>query len=1029
VPETTALVSADYLHLAGPEGTRLVPVGSADWWSWLDADDTTSFRFEHPDGAYSARRESRPSGVYWYAYSRRGGRLLKAYLGRGADLTPARLADALSSILERASGGAVARAQRRGQPTLSDPLLATRLLVPPTTSSLVCRQRLLDLLDSGARGRLTLLSAPAGFGKTALLADWASRRPGVAWLTLDSADNDPTRFWSYVVAALQRLSPRVGVDALSLFRAPQPPPVETILATLINDLAALSSDVRLVLDDYHLIADSSPIHAGVAFLIEHLPPNAHLLIASRADPPLPLARLRTRGAMTEVRLADLRFTTAEAGDLLNGALGLHLSSSDVSALTASTEGWPAGLQLAALSVRSSADASALIARLSGSNRYILDYLADEVLLSQPTEVQRFLLRTSVLDLLTAPLCEAICGGDCGWQGAAQDMLEHLERSNLFIVPIGADRRWYRYHRLFSDVLRERLARTDAGAIPELHLRAARWYADNGMPESAIVHALSSGDMELAADLVSRVARQVLMRSEVATLTGWLSRLPERAIASRPRIGLSQAWSVLATGADFTLAMRRIAEAERSLESSAAGGPDGDDPESVRAESDTLRAMVALIKGDLPEALELAQRTLARLPNDSFVRAVATMGLTVLYTMTGDLETATRLGQEAVRAAIDSDNLMIAVMSAGNLAEAHTAQGRLREAAAAYRHAERLIADSGGHELPAAGIVDVGLGGLLLEWNDLPTALEHLMRGVQRCRRLGEIVAFDGTLFLARARQAMGDPAGALDALAHAYRLAHQLDSTQLDDATVALQQARIWLLQGNVEAATRWAEDLESPLWHSLPVLYAEMRDLTHARVELARARPDAALALVEPLLEPARRAGRGRTVIEATVVAALALTQRSETPAAIARLEDALLLAEPEGYIRVFADEGEPLADLLEALLRTRRQHPPRPEKPAPHLCSPAYVRTLLTAMGRIAVADPTRAVAAAHPLAEPLSVRELEVLRLIEDGRSNRQIADTLVIAETTAKWHVANILGKLGVRSRTQAIARARELRLTD
>ena len=1025
------MVRAGSLWLPAGAARQPLPIGDPAWWHWLDSAEARAFVFEHATGTYTARREAKPSGQYWYAYTRRAGRLHKAYLGRSADLSLDRLEAAASTLAQRAEPHTPLSARSDGghPEAYADPILATKLLIPPRARTLVHRQRLLAGVDAGLHHKLTLLSAPAGFGKTTLLAEWASAHPGVAWITLDAADNDPTRFWSYVIIALQRAGHRVGIDAMALLRSPQPPPTEATLGSLLNDLAALDTQVLLALDDFQAI-HSPAIHSGVSFFVEHLPPNAHVFIAGRADPPLPLARLRTRAQMVELRLADLRFTSTETAELLRAANAAGLTPAEIQQLEERTEGWPAGLQLAALSVRGNADAAGLISGISGANRYVLDYLADEVLLRQPPDVQAFLLHTSILSHLTGPLCDAVYPPRPGpGMRSGRDMLESLERANLFVVPLDSERRWYRYHHLFGEVLRERLGQTEPALVATLHLRAAGWCADRGLVETAISHALTAGDVEMAADLIESVARRTLMRSETATLTGWLARLPADAIATRPRLCLCQAWLVLAEGAAFELAEGRLRDAEHALDHPrppSVYSPALQDTGEVRAEIDALRTMVALIKGDVAQALVMAEGTLARLAPDSFVRGVTAMGTAVLYMMAGELETAARTCEEAVRAATESDSLMIGVMALGNLAEARVAQGRLREAASVCRRAERLITDAGGHELPAAGIVEVRLGDLLREWNDLPAALAHLLPGIEHCRQLGEISAFDGFLFLARTRQAMGDSAGALDALAYADRLARRLDNTQLDDATVSLVAARIWLLQGNVEAAIRWADGWTRPERPELPTLYAEQRDLLLARVRLAQRRPEVALALVTPLLAPAQSHGRGRTVIEIRIIQALALAQQHAGQETIAHLELAAASAEPEGYVRVFADEGEPMRYLLDALLAARRV-PGAQQSAAPgRLCSPAYVRTLLASI----VGPQAREQAPPappQPLVEPLSERELEVLRLLAAGQPNRGIAEMLVIAETTAKWHVANVLAKLGARSRTQAIVRARELGL--
>src|SRR5919112_2435741 len=565
------------LHVIEATREPEIAVGSPSWVAWLRESSTRSFSFSGPPGTFTARKERRVHGdEYWTAYRKRGGRLRKAYLGKAEKLTLERLNEAASvldtsdedatvssmpkvaageaegvSSDEALTGGPAASDDHaREHPPLSisgDPLLLTKLSTPLPRPSLVSRPRLSGRLREGLGCRLTLLSAPAGFGKTTLLSTWLAASVGqgrsVAWLSLDASDNDPARFWRYFIAAVDRICPGVGGAALVLLRSPQAPPIEAVLATMLNELADLESDAVLVLDDYHLI-ESQAIHEALAFLIEHLPARMHLVISARADPPLPLARLRVRGQMAEVRAADLRFAPEEAVEFLNGAMGLELSAQDIAELETRTEGWIAGLQMAALAMRERADVSGFIEAFTGSHRYVLDYLVEEVLNRQPEGVRSFLLETSVLDQLTGGLCDALTGRSDG-----QSMLETLERENLFVVALDDVRRWYRYHHLFADALRARLAARHAERAAELHAAASRWLAENGLLADAVRHAIASGDHERTADLVELTVADLRRRRQDRTLRDWLAALPDDVVRRRPLLALSLGWRRLAEG-DF-----------------------------------------------------------------------------------------------------------------------------------------------------------------------------------------------------------------------------------------------------------------------------------------------------------------------------------------------------------------------------------------------------------------------------------------------------------------------------------------------
>jgi len=542
-----------------------IAVGGSLWWQWLAAEGTTTFRFEHPLCNFTARRERKRDGSYWYAYRTRGGALQKAYLGKSADLTLDRLQEVAAMLAQQsampppaayatsitaiAAAGSLPGALAGAPP---DPLVTTKLTLPPARQALVPRPRLMNQLEAGLRGKLTLIAAPAGYGKTTLVRAWYATEPGsawpLAWLSLDVGDNDPARFWSYAITALQTQHAGLGANALALLQSPQPSPLTSVLTLLINALALLPASVALVLDDYHAITVPA-IHQSLAFLLEHQPSQLRLVIISRADPPLPLMRLRAHGELTEVRAADLGFTTDEVETFFSELLDLHLAAEDVAMLAARTEGWITGLVLAAHALPGHANAATFIRELAGSHRFILDYLVEDVLQQQPSHIQRFLLDTAILNQLTASLCDALLLGDDAPPGGAysQLVLDELERKNLFLVPLDGQRRWYRYHQLFAEMLRSRAQQIQPDRLPLLHRRASSWYVQQGLLTEAVEHTMAAGDMEQAASLVEQIAEATLLRGEVRTLLGWLSALPQPSVHARPRLSLAHAWALVATG--------------------------------------------------------------------------------------------------------------------------------------------------------------------------------------------------------------------------------------------------------------------------------------------------------------------------------------------------------------------------------------------------------------------------------------------------------------------------------------------------
>jgi LuxR family maltose regulon positive regulatory protein len=917
------------------------------------------------------------------------------------------------------------------------PLLQTKLNVPQVRRELVRRPRLTSRLDDALQAgrKLTLLSAPAGFGKTTLLSEWIGGAPPVAWVSLDGRDNDPARFWAYLLTALDGVWPGAVREAKALLHAPQPPPIEAVVTVLLNEIVAASGaegaeapPCVLILDDYHLIQNPA-IHQGLAFLLDHLPPQMHLLISSRADPTLPLARLRARDQLTELRTDDLRFSAEEAAAFLKQVMGLSLSAEDVAVLETRTEGWIAGLQLAALSVqrRDAAQIAEFVAAFSGSHRLVLDYLVQEVLQQQPPVVQKFLLKTSILERLTGPLCDAVLGirasetRDSRRQVAesrvyeltnSRLMLEQLEAANLFIVPLDDERRWYRYHRLFADLLRDRLQQARPDEVPELHRRAAAWYRQERLTPEAVGHALAAADFELAANLIKESADEMLwMRGEVATLCGWLEMLPEALVRDRPGLCLVHAWALF-LGAQFEAVEARVRDAEAALARLSLPDPAR---QAVAEQLIVMRAMLANFRGDIPRTVELSRQALDRVAEDNLMlRAALASNLGGAYMGIGDLVAAGEVFAEAARLYQATGKLFVTLLSTAYLGDVLMAQGHLRQAEETFRRTLALAGERGGAQSFSARLAQVGLGRLENEWNKLGEAESRLTVHLEASQRLGDEqigpgpqLLVDGYRALARVLQARGEGAGAWAMLDRAEQVARRRAPQLL--GPVAAARARLHLACGDLAAAQRWAS--ESGLDANTEPSYArEFELLTLARVLVAAGSLTEALDLLERLGRAAEAGQRLGSLVEARLLQALALQAQGRRVEAVAALDTALSLAEPEGYVRLFAEEGAPLAQLVR-------------QAAAQGIGAAARLQAALAAAP---VLPPERGVPPS-PLVEPLSERELEVLQHLADGLSNREIAAKLVLAVTTVKKHASNIYGKLGVRSRTEAVARARDLGL--
>ncbi|WP_432523645.1 LuxR C-terminal-related transcriptional regulator [Kineococcus sp. SYSU DK006] len=900
---------------------------------------------------------------------------------------------------------------------MPEPLLETKFHAPRRRRGAVPRPRLAQRLDRGREGRLTLVCAPAGFGKTTLLAEraaaWAADGARVAWLSLDRQDADPGVLWPYVVAALRTAVPGTGTHAQALLAAGAP--TGSVLTSLLNDLHASPGDVVLALDDVHHL-ESREVHDGLAFLLEHLPANAHLVLAGRVDPPLPLARWRARGDLVEVRAADLRFTPDEAASYLGGTAGLALAPRDVTTLAARTEGWIAGLQLAALSLRGRDDVAGLVADFAGDDRFVVDYLLEEVLQRQPSHVRAFLLRTSVLGRLTGPLCDAVTGGP---GGAA--LLEDLERQNLFLAALDGRRRWYRYHQLFADVLRARLLEERPGEVAALHARASEWFERHGERPEAIEHAFAGGDLERAAHLVELALPALRRDRQETTMRRWLAALPDDVVRARPVLSVGWAAALMALG-DLAGVEERLRDAERWLAAagSDAGAVVADEAafRGLAAGIAVYRAALARARGDGAQVQVQARRALELGDPGAHLERGAAAGLLALAQWSaGDLASAHASWSEAVAGLERAGHLADAFGGRIALGDILVAQGRLEDARRTFEQGLRLAARDGSPGGPVPrGTADlhVGLADVLRERGDLAGAAHHLDAG----RTLGAGAGLPQhphryRVALARLRVAEGDLEAAVALLEEAE---HVYDADFFPaPRPVAAERARVRIAQGRWAEVLGWADARGTTADGEVAYL-REYEHLVLARALLARGAAEqdphalaGATRLLERISAAAEAGGRGGDLVEALVVRALAAAASGDEPAALAHLGRAVALGGPEGYVRVFADEG----DALLRPLRTLASRSPR-------------ARRLLAAL-RAAHPSTGAAPRTGQGLVDPLSTRELDVLRLLASDLDGPGIARELVVSLNTVRTHTRNVYAKLAVRNRRAAVRRATELGL--
>lgn len=903
-------------------------------------------------------------------------------------------------------------------------ILATKVYVPQPRLKIVLRPRLIDLLNQGlSLGRkLTLISAPAGFGKTTLVSEWIADcgRPAT-WLSIDEGDSDLTRFLTYLISALQTIHAGIGSEALGGVQTSQPPPIESILTTLLNEISTIPNEFILVLDDYHLI-DARVVDNALTFLLEHLPPQMHLVITTREDPNLPLARFRVRNQLTELRITDLRFTPSEAAEFLNQVMGLSLSAEDIAVLETRVEGWIAGLQLAALSLQSHQDIHGFIQAFAGDHRYIVDYLVEEVLQSQPEATRNFLLQTSILDRLNGPLCDAVTA-----QLESKAKLETLQRGNFFLIPLDDKRDWYRYHHLFADVLRMHLIAEHPDLMPVLHMRASEWFEQNGSTADAIRHALAAKDFERAAELIERALPFMRQSRQESTLLGWLKALPDELFQNHPVLNVNYAGTLMQNG-QFDGVESRLQDVEQWLAT----------PEDIRihpvyvSEEEFQRvpssvhmyhAAIALAKGDVANTMTHAHKVLelARV-DDDFPRGAASSLLGLASWTSGDLETAYEMFSNGMAHLQKVGFISDVIGGSVTLADIRITQGRLREAMSIYERGLQLATKQGASVLRGAADMHVGMSALYFERNELNTAEQHLLKS-KELGELNELLKnpYRWRVTKAQIREAYGDLEGALELLDEAESL--YMGDFSPNVRPIQALKARIWVKQGELEKALDWARERKLSIKEEISYM-REFEQITFARILLSQYQNDDsisslhdAIGLLERLLKAAEEGGRNGSVIEILILQALAHQIQEDVPAALSALERALTLAEPEGYMRMFLGEGTAMSTLLREV--------------AARKVLPNYTGKLLSAFEAerkgLDVESPPSAEPASASLIEALSQRELDILRLFKTELSGPEIAQELVIALSTVRTHTKSIYNKLNVNSRRGAVKRAIELGL--
>jgi LuxR family maltose regulon positive regulatory protein len=912
----------------------------------------------------------------------------------------------------------------------ADALIRTKLHLPYTRPELVSRLRLRAQIAKGLSGPLTLVTAPAGFGKTTLVASTiVNCGMPVAWLSLDKDDNQVERFLSYLVAALQEANPGIGSGAAQHLEAARQAPPGAALTSLINDLDRVGQETALVLDDYQFIS-SQEVHDEVSFLLQHCPNKLHVVIASRSDPPLHIVSLRGRGKMVELRTADLRFTETEAAQFLNEVMGLNLTAGSVAMLEERTEGWIAGLQMAALSMHERKDLVGFIKGFSGTNRYILDYLIEEVMANQSREIQQFLLYTSILERLTASLCQAVLatGNLDGLSSAelpdnyqppsllsCQQSLEYLERANLFLVPLDDERTWYRYHHLFADLLRARLGQSlKIEEIDALHTRAAQWFIQNGLAYEAIHHASLTSNDEWVEQLIEQNYMEMFHRGEASAIRFWTGKLSKELIYRRPWLCIYEAQSHCLFG-QLDEAEVLLAKAEEHLQRE---NPSAD-TRAMLGNLAYVKSRVTGMRGDVRQAIELSLVARENTPasNKALHSGIGVM-LGVAYFLNGDFKEAIETYEETIEASSAANAINGTVAAYCHLARLYAIQGKLEKSYELYQKAEGFANTVGSRNLGVQSLVEVGIANVLYEQNELETALAHIKRGLELVYLWGN--ADDIALAYAthaRILQAQGNLAGAREAIEKGIQVIQTNGVFSEAREAVWSAQVALWLSEGDLLSADHWVVAQQERLRGDTGYRFEnELTRIITARVSLAEKKLDETLSLLTQLELSAEAGGRTERLIEILILKALTFQMFGETSLALAAVEKSLRMAEPEGYVQVFLIEGKPMQRVLDQWLRGAETGVVRDF--AAHLVSHLEAETpgVTARQGRSTPGS---------ELVEPLSQRELEVLRLLALGKTNNEIAEQLVVAQGTIKAHAASIYRKLNVTNRTEAVAQARAL----
>lgn len=881
---------------------------------------------------------------------------------------------------------------------MSTPILATKLFIPSPSPNIVPRPLLIARLNDGlAQGsRLTLISAPAGFGKSTLVSEWiANCRCPVAWLSLDEGENDPARFIAYLVAALQKIKPGIGDGLQGVLKSPQPLQIENILTNLVNEIASIQDNFLIVLDDYHAI-DSPQVDHTLVFLIDHQPPQMHLVIVTREDPDLPIARLRARGQCIEFRAADLQFTPAEAAEFLNQGMGLNLSDEDVAALETRTEGWIAGLQMAAISMKGIQDVEGFIQSFTGSHRFVMDYLLEEVLSQQPENIQLFLQKTSVLDRLCGSLCDALLL-EPSFPG--QSILEYLEHANLFIIPQDNERCWFRYHHLFASLLQKRLEQSlDQEGINRLHILASGWYEKNDMTLEAFHHAAAANDIERAINLMESNKMPLYLRGTATTLLDWLVTLPDSVLNAKPALWCKQAELLLLKG-QVTGVQQKLEAAEAALATQTALTGNLDDP------SRDIIGKIAAIRSNLAVAQQNAETILVQshraleylLPGNFAYRSSVNRDIGFAYNLQGNRAEAARSFAEALSISEVSGDAVEPLLSIIGLAQINEIKNQLYLADEYY---QRILPKICEYSMLNAGVVYIGMARIHYQWNNLDTAEKFVEKSLQLAQQFSQIPnrLISSELILAYLKLARGDLESSSTLLSQAEKIARQYHLMHRIPNVIS---ARVMLLLRQDDL--RMADQLSQQ--HDIPI--------SRARVLLAQRSPSAALSLLESFRKQMELKDWQDELLKTIILQAVAFHMNSNDNKALECLSEALAFAEPNGFIRLFLDEGSPMADLL-LTAASRGIHRD-------------YATQLLAAFESEKIKKQPDPITFKSSIVEPLSPRELEILRLLAKGLSNRQICERLYLALDTVKGHNRKIFDKLNVKSRSEAIARALELDL--